>query len=124
MTRYLSVDDLLVLCDELGALQIRDVGLLESAAHRPSATVFGDDAYPGLHVKAAALLQSLVRNHSLIDGNKRLSWVATYVFYAINGLRLRAPEDEAYDLVIDAATGAADIDRIAGFLESWVSSAD
>jgi hypothetical protein len=66
--RYLTVDDLLVLCDELGGLQVRDVGLLESAAHRPSATVFGDEAYPDIHVKAAALLQSLVRNHALVDG--------------------------------------------------------
>ena len=57
-------------------VMVHDVGLLESALGRPRATVFGDDAYPDLHTKAAALLHSLARNHALVDGNKRLAWAA------------------------------------------------
>ena len=88
--------------------EIRDVGLLESAFSRPQATAFGEDAYPTIHDKAAALLHSLARNHALIDGNKRVALAATIVFYGINGLRLTFTEDDAYDFVIDVATGTLD----------------
>jgi death on curing protein len=83
------------LCEELGGLKVRDFGLLDAAAHRPASTVFGEDAYLDLHTKAAAWLQSVVRNHTLVDGNKRLCWVATYVFYGLNGYTFDAPEDDA-----------------------------
>ena len=74
--------------------------------HRPRASVLGQDAYPDLLTKAAALMQSLARNHPLVDGNKRLAWLATYVFCAKNGVELDPGDDEAYDLVIAVATGA------------------
>lgn len=74
MTTHLTTDDLLVVAEELGGLAVQDLGLLDSAAHRPAATVFGDDAYNGLDVKAAVLLESIVRNHPLLDGNQRLGW--------------------------------------------------
>ena len=73
MTEYLTLEDLLALIEDLGVGPIRDVGLLDSAIHRPQATVYGDDAYPDLDQKAAVLLESLVRNHALIDGNKRIA---------------------------------------------------
>ena len=88
--------------------EIRDVGLLESALARPQATAFGQDAYPTIHDKAAALLHSLARNHALVDGNKRVALAATIAFYGINGLRLTFSQDDAYDFVIDVATGALD----------------
>jgi len=91
LTTYLTTDDLIVLLEELGGLQVRDLGLLDSAAHRPQATAFGDDAYPDLDTKAAVLLESIVRNHPLVDGNKRLAWVAVVVFYGVNRRALRAP---------------------------------
>ncbi len=56
--------------------------------------------------KAAVLLESLVRNRALIDGNKRIGWLATVVFYGLNNIELEAPDDDAYDLVIAIATGA------------------
>jgi death-on-curing protein len=84
---------------------VRDHGLLESALGRPQATVFGEDAYAGIHEKAAALLHSLARNHALVDGNKRLALAATIAFYGINGFRLTLSNDEAYDLVMSVATG-------------------
>jgi death-on-curing protein len=86
MTVYLDVDDLL----EIAAIvlnspaKVRDYGLLSSAAARPQAFVFGQEAYPDLASKAAALLHSLCANHALIDGNKRLAWSATATFIVLN----------------------------------------
>jgi death on curing protein len=88
--------------------QVRDYGLLESAAARPQATAFGRDAYPDLDAKAAALLHSLARSHALVDGNKRPALAAVIAFYGVNGRRLILTNDEAYDLVIDVATGHLD----------------
>ena len=67
MTRYLSLDELLRIADAAAGVEVvvRDAGLLESALGRPRATIFGDDAYPDIHTKAAALLHSLARNHAL-----------------------------------------------------------
>jgi len=120
-TAYLTTDDLLVLVEELGGLPVRDFGLLDSAAHRPQATAFGDDAYPDLNTKAAVLLESIVRNHPLVDGNKRLSWVGVVVFYGLNGLALRAPEDPAYDLVVGVAEGRVTYTEVAIQLASWAT---
>lgn len=111
MTDYLSLDDVLAAAEaHLGhPAEVGDYGLLESALARPQATVFGDDAYPGIHEKAAALLQSLATNHALIDGNKRTAFVATALFYELNGHRLSAgPEDELFDLVLAVATRSLD----------------
>jgi death on curing protein len=91
-----------------GPPEIRDRGLLQSALMRPQATAFGEDAYPDIHYKAAALVHSLARNHALIDGNKRLSLAATIAFYGMNGIQLTFTNDEAYDFVIAVATGELD----------------
>jgi death-on-curing protein len=88
-----------------GPLELRDVGLIESALARPQASAFGADAYPSLDEKAAALLQSLVLNHGLVDGNKRLGFACTSVFLTVNGEPLDLDDKtEAYDLVIAVAT--------------------
>ena len=85
-----------------------------------AATVFGPDAYPTLHSKAAALLHSLANNHALADGNKRLAWAATAVFMWINGNDLDAPEDDAFDLVIAVADGSlTDVEKSAERLAGW-----
>jgi death-on-curing protein len=92
---------------------IRDVGLLGSAAARPQTTVFGQDAYPDLVEKAAALLQSIVNNHPLVDGNTRLGWLATAVFLEINGTNASdIGNDAVYDLVIWVASTNPDLDEI------------
>ena len=88
--------------------EVRDYGLLEAALARPQTSAFGEDAYPGIHEKAAALLHSLARNHALVDGNKRLALTATIAFYGMNGMRLTLTNDEAYDLVIGVASGRLD----------------
>jgi death-on-curing protein len=104
---FLDLDALLYVARRtLGAEpEVRDHGLLESALARPQASAFGKDAYLGIHEKAAALLHSLARNHALVDGNKRLALAGTIAFYGLNGIRLILTNDEAYDLIIDVASG-------------------
>jgi death-on-curing protein len=110
---YLDLEDLLSLVAHLGVGPVRDVGLLDSAAARPRSSVFGQDAYPTLDLKAAALLHSVAKNHTLIDGNKRLAWLAAVVFLDLNGLRPELTDDEAFDLVWRVAAGAVDVEEIA-----------
>ena len=107
---YLTVPELLHVARRALGFEpkIRDIGLLESAAARPAASAFGEDAYPGLDAKAAALLHSLVRNHALVDGNKRLALAGVIAFYGVNGRRLTLTNDEAYDLVMAVAGGHLD----------------
>lgn len=113
---YLDVQDLVELAARLlgDPPPVRDVGLLGSAAARPQTTVFGDDAYPDVWTKAAALLQSIVKNHALVDGNKRLGWLATAVFLELNGVAAtRAANDAVYDLVVDVAASKRAVGDIA-----------
>lgn len=81
--------------------------------------MFGADAYPEIDQKAAVLLESLVRNHALIDGNKRIGWLATVVFYGLNNIELEAPDDDAYDLVIAVASGDIAYEETAAHLARW-----
>jgi death-on-curing protein len=110
--RYLTLEDLLHVAERtLGNVDVREAGLLESAVARPRATVFGEDAYPTLEEKAAALVHSVARNHALVDGNKRLALAALIAFLGINGRRLTWTDDEAYDCVMGVASG--DLDQVA-----------
>ncbi len=104
---YLTLAELLHVAERtLGSeASVRDHGLLQSALARPQASAFGEDAYPSLEEKAAALLHSLARNHALVDGNKRLALAATIVFLGINAVRLNLTNDEAYELVMAVAAG-------------------
>jgi death-on-curing protein len=106
---YLDVEDLLYIAQRtLGNVEIRDLGLLEAAAARPQASAFGEDAYPSMLEKAAALIHSIARNHALVDGNKRLALAGGIAFLGLNGLRLRMSNDDAYELIISIATGQLD----------------
>lgn len=108
---YLSAEDVLGIAEHAvddQSIVVRDAGLLESAVHRPSASLFGQEAYTDLFDKAAALLQSLAVNHPFFDGNKRTAWVSCVVFLAMNGVQLRPDIDAAERLVIAVATGAMD----------------
>jgi death-on-curing protein len=94
--------------------------LLESALARPRTWVFGRDAYRDVHLKAAALMHSLERNHALVDGNKRPAWTACRTFLGINGQWISAPEDDRFEFVIHVATGVMpDLDKIAEQLRAW-----
>lgn len=122
-TEYLDLDDLVDLARTLlgDPPPIRDIGLLGSAAARPQSTAFGEDAYPDLITKAAALLQSIVNNHALVDGSKRLGWLATAVFLELNGVKAsRISNEDVYDLVIWIASSNPDLADITRRLEALI----
>lgn len=104
-----------MIVDRLG-LVVRDVGLLASAAARPATTVFGDDAYPDLPAKAASIMHSIVAHHPLVDGNKRLGWIALVLTLDMNGVRLDVTDDDAVDVTVRVAAGDVD----AAELAEWV----
>ena len=111
---FLTVADLLeIAVGVIGEIELRDRGLLASAAARPRSTVFGEDAYPAFEDKAAALMHSVARNHALVDGNKQLAWAATRVFCLLNGRDLEYSVDEAEALVQAVARGELDVAGIA-----------
>lgn len=122
MTRpveYLDLEDLIDLATDLlgDPPPIRDIGLLGSAAARPQTSAFGEDAYSDIWTKAAALLQSILKNHALVDGNKRLAWLATATFLELNGVRVtRISNDAVYDFVIATTVGHDDVRDIAAAL--------
>ena len=121
---FLDLDDVVALAIALlgDPPPMRDVGLLGSAVARPQTTAFGEDAYPDIWAKAAALLQSIVKNHALVDGNKRLGWLATAVFLELNGVAIsRASNDAVVDLVIDVAAGQHSVATIAERLRRLVT---
>lgn len=86
-------------------LIVRDPGLLAGSIARCQASVFGEDAYPTLAEKIAALIESINRSHPLIDGNKRLSWICATALAALNGCDLAATPDDA-DLAIRAVAAS------------------
>jgi len=119
---YLTLEDLFAMVERMfGTTRlVRDPGLLDASVYRPRATMFGDDLYPTIHLKAAALMESMVCNHALNDGNKRLGFAATVVFYGLNDWRLQLPhENAAVDLVLGVSKGEVELNRIATTLESW-----
>jgi death on curing protein len=121
MIMYLDASDLLVLAAAVtgGDLVVRDLGLLDSAAHRPKATVLGVEAYDTLWLKAAALLDSIVCTRPLVEGNWKLGWVAAVTICDINGWWVDADEDEAIELVRDVGRGNVGVPEMAERLEAW-----
>lgn len=117
---FLDLDDVIEIARRLlgDPPPIRDAGLLGSAVARPQTTIGQEDAYPTVWLKGAALLQSIVCNHALIDGNKRLGWVATAVFLEVNGSSVAtAANGDVYDLVMKVASTKTEIADIARQLE-------
>ena len=116
MTRYL---DLEVIVTQLTAegLIVKDLGLLSSALARPQASAFGADAYPTFELKAAALVHSIVKNHPMMDGNKRSYWFVLMSFCLLNDSMVVATADEAFDFILGVATDKLDLEAMA----AWVS---
>lgn len=112
MTEHIEPEQALAVIHRLG-LHVRDQGLLFSALARPAAGMFGQDAYPSLELKAAALISSLAQNHPLVDGNKRLSLYLTFAFLRLNGRRVTFTNDEAFDVVLAVAQSRIDLEAIA-----------
>lgn len=117
MTEYLEPEHAVAAARHLG-FHIRDEGLLFSALARPAASAFGVDAYPAIELKAAALLESLARNHPMFDGNKRFAWYLMLAFLRLNDLRIVMDPDTAFDLVLGVARGELDLEASAGTIRA------
>lgn len=120
MIQYIELPQALAVIDRLG-LHVRDTGLLAGALARPITTLFGEDAYETLELKAAALFSSLAQNHPLFDGNKRTALILTFTFIAINGFDLTLTNDEAFDLTLAVAQGQLELEEIAVALAAGMS---
>jgi death on curing protein len=90
--------------------------LLESAVMLPQASMFGEDLYPDIFMKAAALLRSIAQNQSFLDGNKRIAWVATAIFLAANGFDVHATVADGHGMMIELAENRIDLAGIRTFL--------
>jgi death on curing protein len=114
---YLITDALAEVLISQGFM-IKDSGLLDSAVNRPRASVFGTDAYATLELKAAAMTQSIIKNHPMIDGNKRSAWIALNYFLVLNGSTLAVSQEQAFDFVIGVATDLLSLEDMA----AWISA--
>jgi death-on-curing protein len=115
MTNYLDLEDALQQIAVAG-FYVKDAGLLESALSRPKTTVFGEDAYPTLELKAAAMVHSIIKNHAMVDGNKRTSWFLLNTFLYINGYLLEMSADAAFDFTLGIATDLLNLDQAAAII--------
>ena len=123
MTRYLTLSEALyinafVTRDKKllrGDKDIRDMGLLEAALHRPTASAFGADAFPTLAEKAAALLHAIARNHPFADGNKRTATVGTVFMLCVNGQVVAWEQAQALEMILDVAEGRCDLYQLANW---------
>jgi death-on-curing protein len=121
--KYLTAEQVLFIHARLvaetgGSHGVRDLARLESALARPQATFDGKELYPDVFHKAAALLESLVKNHPFVDGNKRTSITAAALFLRVNGWRLTADNAELEAFALQAAASHADIPVLADWLRS------
>ena len=116
MTKYLIGDILLEKLASVGFV-VRDHGLFLSCVYRPATTLYGVDAYPSLALKTAALLESFVKNHPMIDGNKRSGWLSANLFVEINGFEFTASHDEAFDFILSVATSASTLEQLATWID-------
>jgi len=107
-----------------GAGGIRDKNGLKSAVARPTMTFAGEDLYPDVAAKAAALMHSLVLNHPFVDGNKRVGAAAAELMALLNGYELNASDDELEDLTLSVAKGEMDIEPLTIWLRQHVVRAD
>lgn len=123
--RYLTAEQVLFIHSRIidetgGAHGVRDIGLLQSAVARPQATFSGGDLYPELISKAAALMESLARNHPFLDGNKRTAISATGLFLAINGIRLETTQKELERFALNVALKKLSRDEAAAWLKKHI----
>jgi len=132
--RWVTVDELIYINEQIptigaihrilkGKQRVRDMALLEAAAGRPMLSAFGQDAYPTLEEKAAALLHGIARNHPFVDGNKRTGTVAAMYMLAINGRRVNWNADEALTAIVQVAEGKLTPAEFARWLPSQAGEA-
>ncbi|GAP95980.1 type II toxin-antitoxin system death-on-curing family toxin [Leptolyngbya sp. NIES-2104] len=125
MIRYLPLIEILDLHRRIvetsgGAIGIRDLGMLESAIAQPRMTFGGEELYPSLLDKAAALGFSLVMNHPFVDGNKRIGHAAMETFLVLNGLEISASVDEQEQTILALAAGELEREQFVEWLKKHV----
>ncbi len=121
--RYLTLSELIYINGSLlknaqimsGKQKVRDIALLEAAVLRPSASAFGEDAYPTLNEKVAALFHSVARNHPFTDGNKRTATVASIFMFEVNGQRMTWQATDALNMIVRVAEGQIDLYQLAAW---------
>ena len=118
---YLTLEDVLEIGEALiPNFQIRDLGLLESAVNRPGTVIYGNEVYPDLASKIAALMHSIAANHALVDGNKRISWACGKVMALINNFTFHVGVDEAESEIIALASGKHDVNSLREVIQDWL----
>jgi death-on-curing protein len=117
MILFLELEECLDLIKDLG-FTVKDVGLLDSAVMRPQATAFGEFAYPTFELMAAAMHQSLVKNHPLVDGNKRTAWLILNAFMRFNSYALLMTTEEGMDFTLGVAEGRYEIEQAAELIRT------
>ncbi|MFI2856253.1 type II toxin-antitoxin system death-on-curing family toxin [Paenibacillus sp. JSM ZJ436] len=124
-TRYLSVQEVIAI--NVAMIQrysigehigVKEPGLLESAVHRPQSSVFGEDAYPTIFEKAAALFESLGQNHPFHNANKRTAFTALVVFLRYDGLHFKMDTKKAEDFTVDMVNHLIDRPQTAAIIEA------
>jgi death-on-curing protein len=125
VTEFLTVDDALEVARLVtgGPARVRDFADLHAALTRPQQTENGREVFPGIWDKAAALMEALVRNYALVDGNKRLTWNATWFFLGVNGHPLAEPLDQeaAFQFMYDLVRGRLTTPAIAAGLQAFAA---
>lgn len=119
---YLTLDTVLAIHDSMieeygGSFGIRDLGLIQSALTSPQTSFGGEDLYPTIFEKAAALFHSLIFNHAFVDGNKRTTLTSTARFLYINGYEINAIEKELVDFPLRVENKHLNIEGIAEWLK-------
>lgn len=127
--RYLILGEILEIHRQVmeqsgGFAGVRDVGALESAVAQPRMTFAGEDLYPTLVEKAAALGFSLIKNHPFVDGNKRTGHAAMEIFLVLNGHEINADVDQQFDVVLSVASGKIDRDSFLAWLRDHINKTE
>jgi death on curing protein len=124
LTYFLSPEQVLFLHSRLieetgGEHGVRDLNLLLSATGRPQASFDGEDLYPSIFHKTAALMDSLVRNHAFVDGNKRTAITSAGMFLRMNGYRLEVKNEEMVRFVMACAQSRLAFDEVTEWFKRW-----
>ncbi len=124
-TRFLTAEEVLFIhkriLDETGGMKgVREIAALQSALARPQATFAGEALYPDIFAKTAAMMESLIRNHPFLDGNKRVGLTSGVIMLQLNGFHLTAPPDAIEAFILDIAQGKLEVRVIAVWLREHV----
>lgn len=121
-TVFLTLDEVLAIhhreVEKFGGHHgLRDLNLLESAVHRPQASFMGEDLYPTIFDKAAALMHSILMNHAFIDANKRTAIASTAYFLHLNGYKLKMEQEEVVEFALKVESKQMNLDQISKWLK-------